>query len=121
MADPIFNLSSRKLNETESQLLSKGLKYGIKAKKVDKFEILARFEELAASLYHLPIYKKYDPLIANLDNKSNLFRQLQVSAEELEKTYNYEMAKYLDEILKPIVFSAYILKDTYDFVLSLYL
>lgn len=55
MADPIFNLSSRQLSDIESRLLSKGLKYGIKAKKVDTFEILARFEELAESLNYLPI------------------------------------------------------------------
>jgi hypothetical protein len=32
------------------------------------------------------------------------------------KTYNYELAKYLDEILKPLVDDSYMLKDTYDFV-----
>ena len=32
------------------------------------------------------------------------------------KTYNYELAKYLDQILKPVVNSEYMLKDTFDFV-----
>jgi hypothetical protein len=32
------------------------------------------------------------------------------------KTYNYDLAKYLDEILKPIISATFMLKDTYDFV-----
>ena len=32
------------------------------------------------------------------------------------KTYNYNLAKYLDEILKPLINSPYIIKDTFDFV-----
>ena len=32
------------------------------------------------------------------------------------KTYNFELAKYLDEILKPFIDSTYTLVDTYDFV-----
>ena len=32
------------------------------------------------------------------------------------KTYNYNLAKYLDKILKPLVDSKYTLIDTYDFV-----
>lgn len=32
------------------------------------------------------------------------------------KTYNYELAKYLDEILKPLINNTYMLVDTYDFV-----
>jgi hypothetical protein len=32
------------------------------------------------------------------------------------KTYNYELAKYLDGILKPFIDSTYMLVDTYDFV-----
>ena len=32
------------------------------------------------------------------------------------KTYNYYLAKYLEEILKPLVDDIYMLKDTYDFV-----
>jgi hypothetical protein len=30
-------------------------------------------------------------------------------------TYNYELAKYLESILKPLVDNEFILKDTYDF------
>ena len=85
MADPIFNLSSKHLNDNESRLLSKGLKFGIKAKKVDTFEILARFEELAGSLNYLPIAEKEDPIRANLNSKSNFFRQLQGAADEFVK------------------------------------
>jgi len=32
------------------------------------------------------------------------------------QTYNYKLAKYLDEILKPKVDQTYMLKDTFDFV-----
>jgi len=32
------------------------------------------------------------------------------------KTYNCQLAKYLDEILKPLVNDTFMLKDTYDFV-----
>ena len=32
------------------------------------------------------------------------------------QTYNYKLAKYLDEILKPIVDNEMMLTDTYDFV-----
>ncbi len=32
------------------------------------------------------------------------------------KTYNYELAKYLDEILKPLIDDTSMLNDTYDFV-----
>ena len=44
LADNIFNYSSYQLNDIERKLLSKGLKYGIKEKKVNTYEILARFE-----------------------------------------------------------------------------
>ena len=82
LADPIFNLSSRILTDIEKRVLNKGLKYGIKSKKIDTFEILARFEELAESLNYLPIAEKNDALRANLNSKSNFFRQLQVMADE---------------------------------------
>ena len=81
LADPIFNQSTREL-EIEARVLRKGLKYGIKAKGVDTFEILARFEEIAQPLNHLPIKEKEDGLRANLDTKSNFFRQLQAMADE---------------------------------------
>jgi hypothetical protein len=32
------------------------------------------------------------------------------------KTYNYELAKYLDQVLKPFIDKTYMLVDTYDFV-----
>jgi len=32
------------------------------------------------------------------------------------KTYNYDLAKHLNQILTPLVDSTYMLKDTYDFV-----
>ena len=54
MADPIFNLSSRKLDDIETRLLSKSLRYGVKAKQVNAFEILARFEEFAQLFANSP-------------------------------------------------------------------
>ena len=32
------------------------------------------------------------------------------------KTYNYDLAKYLDQILKPLIDQEYMLKETNDFV-----
>jgi hypothetical protein len=49
-ADAIFNSSDRELTEIEKSVLSKGLKFGIKQKRVDIYEIMSRFEELAQSL-----------------------------------------------------------------------
>ena len=53
--ETVFNLSSRKLTEIELRVLSKGLKYGIKSKRINKFEILSRFEMLAQSLNRFPL------------------------------------------------------------------
>ena len=58
----IFNYSNRQLTQTETKVLEKGLKYGIKNKKVDSYEILARFEQLAQSLDKLPTKQNTDPL-----------------------------------------------------------
>ena len=44
---PIFNLSNRPLNEIEKRVLSKGLRFGIKSRKIDTYEILTRFELVA--------------------------------------------------------------------------
>ena len=72
----IFNLSDYVLNQAESQLLSKGLKYGIYTKKVDTFEILSRFEQLAQSLDRLPLVGNQDERMADLDSKNGVFQQL---------------------------------------------
>ena len=53
-ADTVVNKSKRALSETELTVLKKGLKYGIKSKRIDKFEILSRLEMLAQSLKQLP-------------------------------------------------------------------
>ncbi len=84
-ANAIFNSSSRKLSEIEERVLSKGLKYGIKNKRVDTYELMSRFEELAQSLSKLKIAEKNDELKANLNTKSALFQQLQnMSTEFIE-------------------------------------
>ena len=46
------------LTEDETKLLSKGLKFGIKDKKFNYFEILTRFEECAQSLSPIKINEK---------------------------------------------------------------
>jgi len=83
--DSIFNLSKTKiLNSVEKRVLSKGLKFGISCKKVNEFEILARFEELAQSLDYLEINdaQKEDELKANLNSKTTFFNNLQNMASE---------------------------------------
>ncbi len=78
----IFNYSNRQLTQTETKVLEKGLKYGIKNKKVDSYEILARFEQLAQSLDKLPAKQNTDPLLADTDSKAACMKQLQTMATE---------------------------------------
>ena len=75
----IFNFSSRTLSTVETNVLNKGLKFGIKNKKIDTYEIISRFEELAQSLNWLEINPvvSTDPLKADLNNKSTFLQQLQ--------------------------------------------
>ena len=79
MSDAIYNFSNRELSDIEKSVLRKCLKFGIKAKRVDTFELLARFEELAETLNPLPIAEhsksKYQ---ADVNSKNNFFRQLQI-------------------------------------------
>ena len=83
LADPIFNLSSRELNETEKRVLSKGLKFGIRPKRVDKLDILTKFEDFAQSFSWLSSEeKKNDPIRAKLDSKTNFYSQLQTMTDE---------------------------------------
>ena len=78
----IFNYSNRTLSDIEIRILEKGLKYGIKNKKVDKYEILARFEQLAQSLNKLEIKDTNDERRTVLDNKNAFLQQLQSMAFE---------------------------------------
>jgi hypothetical protein len=75
----IFNYSTRRLSALETNVLKKGLKFGIKNKKIDTYEIISRFEELAQSLNWLEINPAIssDPLKANLNNKNTFLQQLQ--------------------------------------------
>lgn len=61
----IFNYSDKELTEIEETALSKGLKFGIRSKNVNQYEILARFEELAQNLNRLEITDKSTELKAN--------------------------------------------------------
>ena len=111
-------------------MLNKGLKYGIKSKRVDTFELLARFEELAQSLHYLPIVVKEDKLRANLNSKASFLRQLQVMADEfieLSKQAHQNLSQEEHEALvelakdKSIVISkadkgnAVVIQDTADY------
>ena len=92
----IFNYSTRRLSTLETNVLKKGLKFGIKNKKIDTYEIISRFEELAQSLNWLEINPAIssDPLKANLNNKSTFLQQLQ------QMTYEFlELSKSSFDIL----------------------
>ena len=78
----IFNYSSKILSAIETRILEKGLKYGIKNKKVDKYEILARFEQLAQTLNKLEINNTDDERKTVLDKKSAFLHELQSMAFE---------------------------------------
>ena len=78
----IFNISNRKLTPTETKVLEKSLKYGIKNKKLDSYEILTNFEQLAQSLVSLEAKQNNDSRLANIDNKTAFFKQLQSMATE---------------------------------------
>jgi len=56
------------------------LKYGIKNKKVDTYEILARFEQLAQSLDKLTPKPSNDSRLAEVDHKAACIKQLQPMA-----------------------------------------
>jgi len=78
----IFNLSCRQLNQTETQVLEKGLKYGIKNKRIDTTEILVRFEQLAKSLDKELTATNQDNRFTQLDNKNACLKIIQSMATE---------------------------------------
>jgi ribosomal protein L19E len=71
-------LSNRTLSEIETQVLNKGLKYGIKNKRINKFEIITRFEMLAQSINKFPL----KPDESNLNCKNTFFKNLNSYAFE---------------------------------------
>ncbi len=79
----IFNISNKILTPIETKVLEKGLKYGIKNKKIDKYEILTRFETLAQSLVGLETQNNNkDSSLKNIDSKTAFFKELQTMATE---------------------------------------
>ena len=62
--------------------MKKGLKYRIKNKKIDSYEILARFEQLAQYLNKLEAKPNQDSRTTQLDNKNSFFQHLQKMALE---------------------------------------
>jgi uncharacterized NAD(P)/FAD-binding protein YdhS len=84
LAKPITNLSSKKLDDITSKTLSKGLRYGVQASKVNRFEILARFwiEAFAQSFDEEQITDQTDEHMANMDNKTAFISGLQNFTKE---------------------------------------
>ena len=80
----IFNISNRKLTPTETKVLEKGLKYGIKNKKVDSYEILTKFEQLAESLVGLEAKQNNDSRLANIDN--SIFQTITINGHRIYRT-----------------------------------
>jgi hypothetical protein len=76
------NKSGRVLISVETDVLNKGLKFGIKNRKVDSYEMLARFKVLAQTMNKFKIAKKGEELKANLDSKNAFFQQLQAMSTE---------------------------------------
>ncbi len=104
-SNTIFNFSKRELTTTETSVLNKGLKFGIKNKKIDSFEIISRFEELAKSLdkvEHKPVISK-DPLRANLNNKGTFIQQLQQMTYEFVELSKKAMDSLSDEEHKALL------------------
>jgi hypothetical protein len=100
LQEPIFNISSRALSEIEKRVLSKGLKFGIKPKRIDTYEILARFEELAQSLDKLEISDNNEEkanLKANLNSKSGFLQELQTLAFEFIELSKNAYDSFTDE------------------------
>ncbi len=75
-------MSSRTLSNLEESILKKGLKYGIKNKRVDSFEILTRFEQMARSFNKLETRPNNNELLKELDTKNAFFQKLQTMAFE---------------------------------------
>jgi hypothetical protein len=128
-------LSNRVLSETETKVLSKGLKYGIKNKRVDTYELLSRFEELAQSLNNKKIVEKSDEFKANLNSKNAFFQQLQnmstefielskkatdnLTEEELEALNNLSKDKSI-VITKADKGNAVVIQNVSDYKLKVY-
>ena len=83
--DNIFNLSNRKLSQTEESVLEKGLKFGITAKKFNKLEIIARFEILAESLRNSELIDNNENNNVQLDARFEFYAQLRLLAFEFIK------------------------------------
>jgi predicted GIY-YIG superfamily endonuclease len=84
----IFNFSNKTLSEEQKNILSKGLSYGIKAKRVDEYDLLARFEQLAKTLEGLEMAEEENGLKAPLNNRQVFLQKLQTMAFEFLKLAN---------------------------------
>ena len=87
------------MSTVETNVLNKGLKFGIKNKKIDTYEIISRFEELAQSLNWLEINPvvSTDPLKADHNNKSTFLQQLQQMTYEFLELSKTSFDSLMDE------------------------
>ncbi len=87
--------------------MKKGLKYGIKNKKIDSYEILARFEQLAQGLNKIEVKPNQDSRTTQQDNKNAFFQKLQNMAlffveltKEARDNLSDDEHRALDELAK---------------------
>ena len=64
----VFNLSTRELTTVETKVFGKGLSFGIRAKRVDEYELRTRFKCLAQSLNRIASHEKHNDLHADLNS-----------------------------------------------------
>ncbi len=80
--DSIYNWSDREISQVKKEILKKGLRYGIRNKKINQLEILSRFEELAQALNDVDMVEGKDEIIADLNTKTMFFKDLQKLSTE---------------------------------------
>jgi hypothetical protein len=93
LGDKVYNISKHLLTKEEKDVLSKGLKFGIKPKKADRFEILSRFEVCAQKLDKFDI-KANESDINDINTKTNFLQNFQSKAFEF-----IELSKDLEDNL----------------------
>ena len=103
----IYNESNRKLTQPEIDLLNKGLKFGIRDKKVNEFELLSRFELLSQRLHSHKIAESTDERKTRLDNNTAFLKSLQTFAfdfvelsKKADDNLNQDERKALEDLSK---------------------
>ena len=98
---PVFDLSNL-LDKDEIELLGKGLKFGIKNKNFNQFEILTRFEEFAQNMKNEEISKeilkeRYEtlPIDSFMQKLQSLTYEFLDSAKTPQNSLTFEEEKTL--------------------------